>query len=88
MRYGFSDDPVADRAHYDVIRRLTTTQRARQGMLLSGWNREMTLGHIREDHPAYTDEDVRLTYCRQIMTDDEFATLFPEHACRFPKARE
>lgn len=77
MGYMLDTTPEAEQVYYDTIYRMTPEERLLQANRLSVGMREMALESIRMRHPEYTDFEVIASYSRRILTESEFATLFP-----------
>jgi hypothetical protein len=77
MEFMLDTSPEAERVYYDTIYRMTPEERLLQANRLSVGMREMALESIRMRHPEYTDFQVIASYSRRILSEREFAILFP-----------
>lgn len=76
MTFMHDTTPEAERAYYDVIRRMSPEQRLAQANRLSVQMRSLVLESIQEQHPEFSKREVQMAYWRRIMTDREYNSLF------------
>lgn len=70
----------AMRAQMAVWQRLGPEGRQRRVVELSNTVRQLARDGIRQRHPEYTDDDVRLTEIRLRLGDDLFRRVYPSAA--------
>lgn len=76
MSFMHDTSPEAERVYYDIIAGMTPEQRLAQADRLSVRMRSLVIESILEQYPEYSKRDAQIAYCRRIMTDEEFETLF------------
>ncbi len=72
MSFMHDTTPDAERVYYETLARMTPEQRLRQASRLSERMRSILLESIQDEHPEFTDREVRMAYFRRIMTDKEY----------------
>lgn len=72
MNFMQDTTPEAEQVYYDTLARMSPEQRLTQASRYSLRMKSLLLESIREEHPEYSEHDVKLEYFRRILTDKEF----------------
>lgn len=73
---------TADAVRLRVLRRLTPAERAQIGLEMSEQAFEVARQGIRNRHPDYDDEDVRLAMLRLLHGDEVVRKIYPSEPLR------
>jgi hypothetical protein len=61
----------------EIYRRMAPEKRLRQALEMSEFARMVSASGVRQRHPDYTEEQVRLTVVRYCVGDDLFSQAYP-----------
>lgn len=64
-------------AYYEALRRMTPEERFRRALRLSDELREVLVAGIRQRHPDYDEQTVKLARNRLLWGDALFAEVYP-----------
>jgi hypothetical protein len=67
----------AFRVQCDIFSRLTPTERLRRTFDLMDFAERLSAAGIRQRHPEYTDEQVRVALIRMRLGDELFKRVYP-----------
>jgi hypothetical protein len=69
--------PEAAKVQLEIYRRMPPSRRLELALALSDTVRRVAAAGVRQRHPAYSDEQVRLAVLRLTLGDELFGQAFP-----------
>jgi hypothetical protein len=70
--------PEAFRIQCDIFRKMTPTERLRRTFDLIDFAERLSAAGIRERHPEYSNEQVRMALIRMRLGDELFKQVYPQ----------
>jgi hypothetical protein len=69
--------PEAERVQIEIFRKMTPERRLRAASELGQVVRKLLVNGVRQRHPEYDDEQVRLAVIRLILPENLFLAAYP-----------
>jgi hypothetical protein len=70
-------NPEAAEIHMEILRRLPPVRRLEMVFEMNAWLRELLAAGVRQRHPEYSDEQVRLAVIRLWLGEHWFREVYP-----------
>jgi hypothetical protein len=75
---GIDTSNDAERVQIEILRRMSPSERLELALDLAATSRELLAQGVRQRHPEYTEDEVRLAVIRILLPEPLFISAYPQ----------
>ncbi len=69
----------AEKVQIEIIRRMSSSERLELAIDLTATSRKLLAEGVRQRHPGYTEDEVRLAVIRLLIPESLFINAYPQY---------